>query len=147
MVISELCSADHRRRSRSLTAALRPSADVAALLRTRTPVGASSFGGVCHQLEVMRLSRVSDKRRFSSFFMECSVSSWHCNDFAWGATDAETSGMLVGGHTLHDRADNFMSGDRILPIGVELLRTHRGSGMMPGSLLRLDRGKLQYPMC
>ena len=64
VVISELCSADHRRRSRSLTAALRPSADVAALLRTRTPVGASSFGGVCHQLEVMRLSRVSDKRRF-----------------------------------------------------------------------------------
>ena len=53
--------------------------------------------------------------------------------------------MLVGGHTLHDRADNFMSGDRILPIGVELLRTHRGSGMMPGSLFRLDRGKLQYP--
>ena len=79
--------------------------------------------------------------------MECSASSWHCNDFAWGATDAETSGMLVGGHTLHDRADNFMSGDRILPIGVELLRTHRGSGMMPGSLFRLDRGKLQYPMC
>ena len=38
MVISELCSADHRRRSRSLTAALRPSADVAALLRTRTRV-------------------------------------------------------------------------------------------------------------
>ena len=37
VVISELCSADHRRRSRSLTAALRPSADVAALLRTRTP--------------------------------------------------------------------------------------------------------------
>ena len=34
--------------------------------------------------------------------------------------------MLVGGHTLHDRADNFMSGDRILPIGVELLRTHLG---------------------
>ena len=33
VVISELCSADHRRRSRSLTAALRPSADVAALLR------------------------------------------------------------------------------------------------------------------
>ena len=32
--------------------------------------------------------------------------------------------MLVGGHTLHDRADNFMSGDRILPIGVELLRPH-----------------------
>ena len=55
--------------------------------------------------------------------------------------------MLVGGHTLHDRADNFMSGDRILPIGVELLRTHRRSGMMPGSLFRLDRGKLQYPMC
>jgi hypothetical protein len=55
--------------------------------------------------------------------------------------------MLVGGHTLHDRADNIMSGDRILPIGVELLRTHRGSGMMPGSLFRLDRGKLQYPMC
>ena len=27
-------------------------------------VGASSFGDVCHQLEVMRLSRVSDKRRF-----------------------------------------------------------------------------------
>ena len=27
-------------------------------------VGANSFGGVCHQLEVMRLSRVSDKRRF-----------------------------------------------------------------------------------
>ena len=76
-----------------------------------------------------------------------SVSSWHCNDFAWGATDAETSSMLVGGHTLHDRADNLMSGDRILPIGVELLRTHRGSGMMPGSLFRLDRGKLQYPMC
>ena len=36
MVISELCSADHRRRSRSLPEALRPSADVAALLRTRT---------------------------------------------------------------------------------------------------------------
>ena len=34
--MSKLCSADHRRGSRSLTAALRPSADVAALLRTRT---------------------------------------------------------------------------------------------------------------
>ena len=43
VVISELCSADHRRRSRPLTAALRPSADVAALLRTRTPLLSFSF--------------------------------------------------------------------------------------------------------
>ena len=35
--ISGLCFADRRRRSRFLTAALRPSADVAALLCTRTP--------------------------------------------------------------------------------------------------------------
>ena len=43
--ISGLCYADRRRRSRSLTAALRPSADVAALLCTRTRI--KSLGLTC----------------------------------------------------------------------------------------------------
>ena len=41
MDISGLCYADRPRRSRFLTAALRPSADVAALLCTRTPATAA----------------------------------------------------------------------------------------------------------
>ena len=50
-------------------------------------------------------------RRKGGWEYASSPALWDHDTRDAGATDAETSSMLFGGHALHDRADYFVSGD------------------------------------